>query len=100
MNRHERRRAKFARIEMIPADEIVGSMCAWAGCSRTFSGEMPPEWVWFDAYWAKRPADCFLDIPRQHTMRDAALCPEHARALDTQLKEFGRELIGPVAGAA
>ncbi len=34
------------------------------------------------------PRDEFFDDPSQNVVRDAALCPEHARAVESQLKDF------------
>jgi hypothetical protein len=71
--------------------------CAWGGCRECFSGDMPPGWVWLLAYWARDPA---MDSPEAKWLRDTALCPQHARALDAQLKDLGRAVMAPPDGEA
>jgi hypothetical protein len=66
--------------------------CAWQGCRETFSDTMPKGWVWLLAYWAAEP-QIVLDVP---SMRDAALCPTHARTLDAQLKPIPRSAAAAV----
>jgi hypothetical protein len=100
-NRNQRRRAaKLAVVEEVELATLRGTMCAWNGCGETFADDMPPGWVWLLAYWAKRPSVDLAD-PEAKWMRDAALCPAHARDLDLQLKEIpGSALFGPPHGEA
>jgi integrase len=47
----------------------------------------------------RRPKINFRDIAPADFVRDAVLCPEHTRLLDSQLKDLGRALISePPAG--
>jgi hypothetical protein len=65
-----------------------------------FHGRDAAGWTWLLAYWSKRPQLDFRTIPPRSLSRDAALCPEHACALEEQLKGPGRELLGPTMGEA
>ena len=87
----------------IASDDMVGSMCAWDGCETVFDGLMPPDWRWMLVYWHPNPApnDSLGNIAMSEFCdRDAALCGEHAKELDSLLKDIGRALSGPVAGEA
>jgi hypothetical protein len=84
---------------MVPVGKI-GSICAWEGCTATFQGDMPHGWINLLAYWAPRPLTNFWEIPVKDRMRDACLCPEHTRQLDSQLKPIGRALDAPAQGHA
>ena len=98
MNRHERRRALvFEQRQASEADvSSSGAICAWNGCLETFRGDMPNGWTWLLMYWNKQP---LLKYTGADTLRDAALCPAHTRALDLQLKDLGRQLDRPLGSA-
>jgi len=104
-NRRQRRRAAVIG-EILPVKEALtrsekvrpGSICAWDGCRRTFTGDMPAGWVWLLAYWRKQPT-VTIDLECKW-LRDAVLCPEHAKALDVLLKPLARELFGATSGSA
>jgi hypothetical protein len=105
-NRYQRRRAA-ATGEILPVEEALarwnkaggGSICAWDGCTRTFTGDMPAGWVWLLAYWRRQPT-VTIDLECKW-LRDAVLCSEHAKALDALLKPLAREIIGSTpAGSA
>jgi hypothetical protein len=53
-----------------------------------FTGNMPSGWINLLAYWSMIPEMNFLQIPPEDILRDGVLCPEHARALESQLKDF------------
>jgi hypothetical protein len=66
-----------------------GGVCIWVGCSNSFEGELPPDWLWLITYWSPEPTlGMSLDdeeignIPTRH----GALCGEHARELEVILK--------------
>jgi hypothetical protein len=40
------RRRTTPQIQMIPKNQITGSLCAWRGCDASFKGEMPPRWMY------------------------------------------------------
>ena len=107
-NRHERRRhaklvvQKTVTPEMARKLASLGSQCAWDGCeASTPTADLPEGWVWLLAFWSRRPIQHILDIAPGHLMRDCALCPEHALALDGLLKDLGRDLaaIAPAGEA-
>jgi hypothetical protein len=99
-NRHERRKTAVFERKMIPPTQLTGRICAWRDCEARFAGDMPAGWTNLILYWAPRPILNAADIPARDWLRDAVLCPEHTRLLDSQLKELGREVSGPVAGSA
>jgi hypothetical protein len=88
MNSPARPRSKVFEDKNVPLDDIVGCVCAWDGCTTRFGGSMPKGWINLLTYWSKRPEPNFLQIPPQDIWRDAVLCPEHARALQSHLKDF------------
>jgi hypothetical protein len=100
MNRHERRKAKVSEVRTIPLTAISGFLCAWEGCPAKFQGDMPRGWINLLAYWSKCPELNFLKIPPQDVLRDGVLCPEHARALESHLKDLGRLGSMPSSGTA
>ena len=105
-NRHERRKAaKTFELKMIPANELAGVVCAWRDCEATCKpskdGDLPRGWSALLLTRGYRHYDYILSIPPSYCLRDAVLCPEHTRQLDSELLEdLGRELLGPPAGAA
>jgi hypothetical protein len=112
MSRHERRKAQVLRrkaevleLKTIPASEIGRRVaCAWkgcgAGCEFDDSGDFPPGWATLLLAKSYRVYANILEIPPELCLRDAVLCPEHTRQLDSLLVDLGRELLGPAAGAA
>jgi hypothetical protein len=50
--------------------------------------QLPRGWINLLAYWSKRLEFNFLKIPPEDILRDAVLCPAHARALGSQFKDF------------
>jgi hypothetical protein len=102
MNRQQRRKARVFEYKTISRSEFdaMDTVCAWEGCWKTFAGDMPKGWVWLLAYWSECPKLAIDDsIPIQDWLQDTTLCPEHARALDLQLKDIPR-LQGAAAGEA
>jgi hypothetical protein len=80
-------KTKVSELTKMPVDD-VGNLpqgCAWKGCRASFKGEMPSGWVNLITYWAKEPQTSFMDIPPQDIRRDTALCPQHARELESYL---------------
>jgi hypothetical protein len=88
MNRPSRRRAKAFEEKDVPLADIVGCVCVWDGRVARFGGAMPRGWINLLAYWSKHPESNFLQIPPENILRDSILCPEHVRALESQLKDF------------
>jgi hypothetical protein len=88
MNKPSHRVAKAFEDKSVPLAEITGCVCAWDGCAARFTGDMPRGWINLLAYWSKRPEMNFSTIPPQNVVRDGVLCPEHAGALESQLKDF------------
>ena len=86
--------------EVVRLSDIRGTMCACDGCDACFERDMPKGWSWLTLYWSKRPHLHYHKIPVRDVLRDAALCPEHTRALDGVLKNTGRDVLGPFAGSA
>jgi hypothetical protein len=83
--------------------KVVGRMCAWDGCTAHFEGAMPRDWRWLLVYWAERPdvnATLGGICLGEHSDRDCALCPTHARRLDALLKNLGRWAGQPMGGTA
>jgi hypothetical protein len=99
-NRHERRRVVVLERKKVKLSELTGRMCAWDGCGASFKGDMPEGWTNLIMYWAPSPIPNVLDIPPADWLRDAGLCPEHTRLLESQLKDLGRAVSGPAAGCA
>ena len=81
-------RTKAFEDKDVPVTDVIGCVRARDGCAATFSGSMPRGWINLLAYWSKHPEPNFLQIPLENMLRDAVLCPEHARALESQLKDF------------
>jgi hypothetical protein len=106
MNRHERRKARVFERKMIPARELANAMCqcAWKGCEAACKpdsrGDVPSGWSVLLLTRSFRHYANLLDIRPSECLRDAVLCPEHTRLLDSQLEDIGRELTGPSAGTA
>ena len=73
----------------IPKAALMSRICAWRGCTATCKGDLPRGWVFLIAYWSKKPFTNFMDIPPKDIYRDAVLCPEHARELESHLKDLG-----------
>jgi hypothetical protein len=88
MNRPSRRTAKVFEEKDVPLADIVGFVCAWDGCTARFGGAMPRDWTNLLAYWSQHPESNFLQIPAENISRDRVLCPDHARVLESQLKDF------------
>ena len=69
-------------------------VCAWNGCEAAFEGyPMPEDWRNMIVYWSAEPAvtTTLADIVlSEHCYRDANLCPEHARQLESHLKQLPR----------
>jgi hypothetical protein len=81
--------------------KVSAHECAWDGCTATFDGDKAPEgWAWLILYRSGRPHLNFLDIPSKDVLRDAALCPTHARQLERRVKDSGGALSGPTVGSS
>lgn len=107
MNRHERRKAKVLRSEIVKigpkeARAILesGMECAWNECPAYYKGPMPQGWRNLLVFWSHNPIARITDIPGGTWDRDAVLCPQHAQELDALLKNIGVPLKGAVAGSA
>lgn len=107
MNRHERRKAKMLRSEVVvigpkEAREMLDGpkACAWNGCAAHYSGPMPDGWRNLLVFWSSGPITRITDIPGDTWDRDGVLCPQHAQELDGLLKDIGTRLKGPMAGSA
>ncbi len=105
----KRKKPKVWQMErrlISPEDvEKMEMECAWNGCERTTSmGEpTPPDWQNLILYWSPHPqldATLLEVCSGPFCYRDAALCGEHAKELDSLLKDIGRALTGPAAGEA
>jgi len=70
-------------VREIPLSELKGCMCAWEGCKEAFEGDgLPPGWrVLVIARGLLFDAQNLLNADR-----DAVLCPEHFRQIDSLLK--------------
>ncbi len=97
------------RQELTSSDEIAafvaenGRGCAWSGCQASFKDPMPPEWRWLVVYWWPEPlaSSTLGEVTVSTTCdRDAALCPAHARELESQLAPLARWADAPVSGKA
>jgi hypothetical protein len=113
MNRHDRRAAAKAQA-MAPSYEMVklgdprlrnaGVQCAHVDCEAHFHGDMPEGWRWVISYWDTQPT--IRKWKRQEWLErpysDVALCPEHARQLETSFQSFRIRdlLVQPVKGSA
>jgi hypothetical protein len=95
---------KVLELEMIPVSQFGGMMCAWKGCEAVCKsdtkGDLPRGWSGLLLTRSLRHYANLLDIPPSDCLRDACLCPEHTRLLDSQLADLARELAGPAAGTA
>lgn len=74
----------------------AGMCCAWHDCEASFKGDMPPDWCSLLTYSTPQPVLDFREIPPGATKRDGALCPDHVRALEENLKDLGGELLAAV----
>ena len=63
-------------------------MCAWAGCLNTCEGDLPRDWRWLLNWWSPQP-DIKVIFTSGVCTRDAVLCGEHARQLESLLKPLG-----------
>lgn len=107
MNRHERRKAKTLRAEVVTigpeeAQTILDRplACAWGGCAAHFKGPMPYGWRNLLVFWSRGPIMQITDIPGGTWDRDGVLCPQHAQDLDDLLINIVVPLKGPIAGSA
>ena len=81
----------------------MGAMCAWADCEAAFDGKMPNGWRWMLVYWWAYPASNHKMgkvAMSENCDRDAALCPEHALYLESQLKPIVRWPHADASGTA
>src|SRR5262249_56613765 len=60
---------------MTKVETRVRLECAWDGCGATFAGDMPHDWAWL-----------LFEFPDM--LHGGALCPQHAVALERQLKKL------------
>lgn len=90
-------------VSLDEAASVPGRICAWADCTATIEDVMPPDWRNLLVYWSPHPAvNCTLGMISMGTScdRDAALCPQHARELESLLKDLACWADGPMGGAA
>jgi hypothetical protein len=74
---------------------ILANVCAWEGCRESFrSDEMPEGWRSMQLFWAPLPVTNLMQLMRQPNIwdRDCCLCPQHARLLESYLKDIGNRL--------
>lgn len=109
----EHRKPVVAKRETITGKENVkkaahdfanlGSICAWYGCTKTFDGDMPPNWSWLITYWGAPETNVRSTLGEismsPFCTRDAALCPKHAGELENNLKPLARALDKTVGTA-
>jgi len=90
-NRHERRRAE---VVMIAANEIVGNICCWDGCDKTYSHKdgMPKGWQNILMFWARKPSLDLGTIKPGDWSRDGVLCPEHVEHVQSLLRPIALEV--------
>jgi hypothetical protein len=102
MNRHERRKVKIFETKRLSVAELSAAwqLCAWNGCQAAFKGDMPRGWTNLLMFWSPGPALNFFNVHPGDWLRDTALCPQHTRLMNSQLKELGSGLSGPAAGNA
>jgi len=68
------------------------TICAWKGCTRTTNlNNKDDGWSNMIMYRGELKLN-FLEIDPKMMERDTALCPEHARFLDKNLKYIGNDL--------
>jgi hypothetical protein len=68
-----------------------GRICAWDECMNVCHGDLPPDWVnWLTWWWPQPDLTKMTDIVMSSfCTRDAVLCGDHARALQSLLKPIG-----------
>jgi hypothetical protein len=100
-NRQERRRAVATRVvEMIEANRIVGNICCWNGCDKTYNSKdgMPKGWQAIIMHGDPKP---FLHVGEiKDWKRDGVLCPEHAEAVQGLLIPLLEVATRPSEGQA
>ena len=93
----ERTRKTVAELKAMP------SRCAWHECGADFKGEMPAGWNYLLVYWHPEPQveATLAEVSRSNfCSRDAVLCPEHSRELESNLVDIARWTDMPVSGQA
>lgn len=78
----------------------MGGMCAWEDCDETYDGNMPNGWRRLLVFWSQGIILDVREIPQDTWDRDGVLCPEHARELESQLKDLARWFGKPMSGNA
>lgn len=67
---------------------MIRYICAWAGCGKRCHGLPPPDgWVCF-ATFIETQEPGVLRFQTDTVIRDAVLCPDHARELESLLKRI------------
>ena len=103
----KKRKTRIKTIEKTykTAGELIaaGSLCAWRECGAHFKGEMPAGWNYLLVYWHPEPQP-FTTLAEVATSnfcsRDAVLCVEHSRELESNLVDIARWVDRPVSGSA
>ncbi|SIO40765.1 hypothetical protein SAMN05443247_04956 [Bradyrhizobium erythrophlei] len=92
-NRQERRRAVATRVEMIEANRIVGNICCWNGCDKTYNSKdgMPKGWQCILMFRVKPSSDLGTIKPGDWS-RDGVLCPEHVEHVQSLLVPLALEV--------
>jgi hypothetical protein len=86
--------------ETIALDQISGNECAWANCERVAPFPLARGWCWLVMHSSPVPLQDLMAIPPRYYLRDAVLCPTHARQLDRELlKILPRHLEEPAGRA-
>jgi hypothetical protein len=92
-------------VEMTPAmakaHMAYGRICAWDVCENYCDGDLPPDWANLLTWWSPQPVMKVEDIVLgPFCTRDAVLCGQHARELESLLKTLpDRRLEGSIGSA-
>ena len=88
MANHHPKSARSEDKQFQAASGVRGRQCSWAGCTASCTDDLPGDRVNLLTWWAPYPEprraleELALD---PFCVRDAALCGEHARALEALL---------------
>jgi hypothetical protein len=91
MNTRRPPQLRWKKVTVTPeeAKELLSRpACAWTGCSNACQGDLPPDWVYIVTWWWPQPTlRTIKEIVTGPTCtRDAVLCGQHARELESLLK--------------
>jgi hypothetical protein len=84
---------KQVRVTPEMAEEILsrGRNCAWGGCTNSCQGDLPPDWINILTWWWPQPTMRTVEeiVMGPTCSRDAVLCGQHARELESLLEPLG-----------